>query len=80
MPGQELYSISFSWELLELDEDPLLFDPTAGPFFTVKDAFEASLDPQRVLIDHFPPPNDNCQLIATAIVQGTAITVCDGFV
>ena len=44
----------------------------------MKGAFEASVDSRRVLIDHFVLPNDNCQLIATAIVQGTAIAVCDG--
>ena len=36
------------------------------------------MDSRRILIDHFVLPKDNCQLIATAIIQGTAIAVCDG--
>lgn len=69
---------STSWEFSELDEDPILFDLTAGPFSTVQDAFEALVDSRRVLLNHFVLPTDNYQLIATAIVQGTAIAVCDG--
>ena len=69
---------STSWEFSEVDEDPLLFDPTAGPFSTVQDALKVSVDSRRVLLDHFVLPKDNCQLIATAIIQGTVIVVCDG--
>ena len=38
------------WEVSELDDNPLLFDPTAGPFTLVWDAFAASVGSRRPLL------------------------------
>ena len=53
-PRHSRYAIESStpWELSELDDNPLLFNPTAGPFSLVTDAFEASVDSRSILIDH----------------------------
>ena len=66
------------WILSELDNDPLSDDPTIGPFISLEDAFETSVDSKNILLDKFNLPVDDCKLIASAIETGTAITVCDG--
>lgn len=69
-----LYTLDFS----DLDNDPLSDDPTMGPFISLADAFETSVDSRNMLPDKFELPTDDCQLIASAFETGTAIAVCDG--
>ena len=66
------------WILSDLDNDPLSDGPTMGPFISLADAFKTSVDSKNILLDKFKLPADDCQLIASAIETGTAITVCDG--
>ena len=66
------------WILSDLDNDPLSDDPTIGPFISLEDAFETSVDSKKILLDKFKLPADNCKLIASGIEAGTARAVCDG--
>ena len=56
-----------SWEDSDVDEDPLLHDTTLGPFISLKDAFQTSVNARNILLDTFKIPDDNCKLIAAAI-------------
>ena len=78
-PGKLQYAIEnhTSWELYDLDDNPLLYNLTAGPFISLQDAFNSLVDSSRILLDHYVLPLDNCQLIATAISNVTAIIVCN---
>ena len=67
-----------SWEDSDVDDDPLLHDTTLGPFISLQNAFQTSVNARNILLDTFKIPDDNCKLIAAAIEQGTAIAVCDG--
>ena len=67
-----------SWEISDVDDNPLSHNPTLGPFISLEDAFQTSVISRNILLDTFTLPEDNCQLIAAAIEQGTAIAVCDG--
>ena len=61
-PRNSRYAIESytSWKLSELDNDPLLYDPTNGPFTLMQDAFEAWVKSRRILLDHSVLPQDNC--------------------
>ena len=60
------------------DNDPLSDNPTKGPFISLDDAFQTSVDCKNIILDKFKSPKDNCKLITAVIEKGTAIVVCDG--
>ena len=78
-PSNSQYAkeICIYWESFELDDDPLLYNPTTGPFTLVQDAFVASVKSRQILLGHYVLPSDNCQLIVTLISTRTAIAVCN---
>ena len=63
-------------ELSDLDDNILLYNPTAGSFTSVQDAFNSTVDSCRILLDHYVISPNNCQLITVAISTITSITVC----
>ena len=67
-----------SWAVSDVDDDPLSHNPTMGPFISLEDAFQTSVNCRNIVLDKFKIPEDNCKLIAAAIEQGTTIAVCDG--
>ena len=61
-----------------MDDNPLLYNPNAGPFISLQDAFDSLVASSWILIDHYILPPDEYQLIASAISNETAIVVCNG--
>ena len=56
----------------------MLLDPYKGPFACIEEAFEASVNSPRVLIDQYILPADNCLAIANAIRNDKARAITDG--
>lgn len=55
--------------------DPSPYD---GPFADIDEAFETSKACNRILIDEYIIPEDECKAIAIAIINGTARAISDG--
>lgn len=66
-------------KLSDTDDNPLHYNPTAGPFISLRDASNSLVASRQILIDKFKLPLDNCNRIASAITNRSAITGCDGF-
>ena len=69
---------TYVWQYEDLDIDLSSYDPTEGPFTCIHDAFDSSIDSEKILLDEVKLPNDNCRAIATGISQGTARAISDG--
>ena len=67
------------WEY-EIDEIAMLIypDPYKGTFADIEEAFEVSRESERILIDDYTLPEDECTAIAIAIRNGTARAISDG--
>lgn len=67
------------WYYTQQDLDPINYDPYAGEFTTIDDAFFDAYQSPRILLDKYTLPKDNnCLAIAEALQQGTAKLVSDG--
>jgi hypothetical protein len=66
------------WQYKPPDEDLTYYNPTDGPFSCIHDAFDSSIDSEKILLDAVTLPQDNCQAISIAIAKGTARAISDG--
>jgi hypothetical protein len=66
------------WQYKPPDEDLTSYNPTEGPFSCIHDAFDSSIDLEKILLDAVTLPQDNCQAISIAITKGTARAISDG--
>jgi hypothetical protein len=60
------------WQYKNPDGDLSSYNPTEGPFSCIHDAFDSSIDSEKILLDAIKLPQDNCQAISIAIAKGTA--------
>ena len=66
------------WSQTEINAtDTMLLDPYKGPFANIEEAFDASVNSPRVLIDRYILPDDNCLAIANAIRNDKARAITD---
>ena len=64
----------------EIDEIGFLTnpDPYQGEFVDIDEAFQVSKESERILIDEYKLPEDECSAIAEAIENGSARAISDG--
>ena len=64
----------------EIDEIGFLTnpDPYQGEFVDIDEAFQVSKESERILIDEYKLPEDECSAIVKAIENGSARAISDG--